>query len=367
MSENLNLGIRLRPRALDEVIGQDHVVATLRAQLAKGDISRALMFVGPAGTGKTTMAKIYAREAQGWDFPQDAQPEVIEVNAASTRTMDDIRSLFEQINSFPMMGKYRVIILDEAQQLPAQTQNMLLLPFESPNSANIWIICTTDKGKIIPALQTRCAPIHELEPMSKKNIHDLVVRAAEVVGRTESCDEFEKEAITRRLTSARGLISAFEAFNNGTPAAEAVAAQSNAMSPKYNEIAMAIVYGSWLKESNVWGKACPSAASLIKALEEDLKKKSKKEQAAEEADTEETERVQVTDEDLNKKPAVAEALRAITAAFLKNEVMKGNAKAAAAIGLLATAMPARDFAIDWPATIGILFRINQHLRSDPTK
>lgn len=353
---DVQLGIALRPMKFEEVIGQEDTVTVLQAQIDKGEIPRALMFVGPAGTGKTTLAKILARAVQGWEFPADQQPDLLEINAADFTGIDDMRELVEQTESFPMCGKYRVIILDEAHQLSKAAQNCLLKPFERAESATIWIICTTETAKIIKPLVTRCQ-VFNLQRLTKKGVHDLIVRAAEHTG-TVDFAEFEAIAIRENLNQPRPLLNAFGNFSNGMPAADAVNGQLQTFGFLPFEIAKAVVYGSWDNDGNVWGKPSKAVKNQFADLEAEFKKK-KKDAAATDADegidTEGAEK----DEALGR-PEVSRAIRAITASLLKNEILKGNFKAVQAMHLFANAISPNPFdaALEYPATIGLLFRVN---------
>lgn len=350
------LGIALRPTKFDEVIGQEDTCRVLQAEIDKGEIPRAIMFIGPAGTGKTTLAKIIARAAQGWDFPIDLEPDLLEINAADMSGIDDMRELIEATESFPMQGKYRVIILDEAHQLSKPAQNCLLKPFERKDSATLWIICTTETGKIIPALRTRCQ-IFNLTRLSKKGIHELLVRAGEYTGKADFTD-FEAVAIRENLNQPRPLLNAFGNYVNGMPAADAVNGQLQTFGFLPFEIAKAVVYGDWEKDTTVWQKPCKAVKSQFADLESEFKKK-KKDAAAEDADESDTTEGAEKDEALGR-PEVSRAIRAIAASLIKNEILKGNVKAVAAMHLFAGAISPNPFdaALEYPATVGLLFRVN---------
>lgn len=361
--ESQQLGILLRPKSFDELIGQEDVVATLRTQFGKGEVPRAMMFIGPAGTGKTTLAKIIAREIQGWEFSAEDEPDVIEINAANYRKIEDVRSLVDQTQTVPFVGKYRVIILDEAQQITKDAQNVLLKPFEEPNSANVWVICTTDPQKIIDALKTRCST-YQLTRLSKKNIHDLLVSGAKFLGRTEPYDEFEKEVMLRGASlGPRAMLNAFQNYNNGIPAKEAVMTMTAEAAPEFFDIARAVVYGKWNEDSTVWGKPCKAVRVLISDLEALLKKKAEKEKQAEaEFKAEESD---PDPDDVASRPEVARTLRNITGALLKGVVLgKDPVKAGIAadcLGGMATAISANEFDVplEYPYTIGMLYRVNR--------
>src|SRR5580693_2263010 len=100
------LNITMRPTTFSEFIGEQQAVAALQKKLASGDVPRAIMLIGPFGTGKTTLAKIISRAVQGWDFPADAQPQIQEVNAANMTGVDDMRELAKSAQVGPMIGTY---------------------------------------------------------------------------------------------------------------------------------------------------------------------------------------------------------------------------------------------------------------------
>ena len=116
------LNLTMRPGEFDDVIGLENEVAALRAKLDTGDIPRAMLFHGPFGCGKTTLALIAAKYIQGWDFA--GNPVVQEINAANITGIDAMRELAYKAASFPMVGKYGVIILDEAHKLSKAAQEL---------------------------------------------------------------------------------------------------------------------------------------------------------------------------------------------------------------------------------------------------
>jgi superfamily II DNA or RNA helicase len=365
------LGIVLRPKNFNDVIGQDSAVAVMRQWVDTGKVPRAVMLVGPAGTGKTTLANILGRAAQGWEFPEDADPDVLEINAANYTGVDDMRELVDSTQSFPMVGKYRVIILDEAHMLSKQAQNLLLKPFEDANSATLWIICTTETAKIIPALVTRCQRF-DLTRMTKKNIHDLLVRAAEYL-EVKDFSEFEQIAIRENLNQPRPLLNAFGNFANGMPAAEAVNGQLNTYGANVRDIAFSAVHGFWDRDTAVWksqknpdGVKVRAMKDLLKELEDEFKKRKKKSEAADATEGEED--IEGEDKgDVQGRPEVSRAIRAIVGGLLKAEVIhKQNMIAADCIIFLANSAPASafDVPLEYPATVAALFKIQKKMRGE---
>ena len=160
-----------RPAQFDDVKGQDHIVQTLKNQITSGRIGHAYLFCGTRGTGKTTIAKIFAK-AVNCEHPVDGSPcnecaackaiasgssmNVIEIDAASNNGVENIREIREQVQYPPTEGAYRVYIIDEVHMLSTGAFNALLKTLEEPPSYVIFILATTEVHKIPVTVLSRC-------------------------------------------------------------------------------------------------------------------------------------------------------------------------------------------------------------------
>ena len=160
-----------RPKTFDEVRGQDHIVRTLKNQIQSDRIGHAYLFCGTRGTGKTSIAKIFARSVN-CENPQDGNPcctcsmckrieagnslNVVEIDAASNNGVDDVREIRNQVQYPPSEGKYRVFIIDEVHMLSAGAFNALLKTLEEPPAYVISILATTEVNKIPVTILSRC-------------------------------------------------------------------------------------------------------------------------------------------------------------------------------------------------------------------
>ena len=151
--------LKYRPNEFSKVIGQNHVTDTLKNSIKENKIPSAILFCGPKGVGKTTCARIYAREINK-EFIQlenyDYAFNIFELDAASNRKIDDIRDLLEKVKIPPQVGKYKVYIIDEVHMLTKEAENAFLKTLEEPPPHIVFILATTEKNKILPTILSRC-------------------------------------------------------------------------------------------------------------------------------------------------------------------------------------------------------------------
>ena len=159
-----------RPQTFEEVAGQEHIVRTLKNALATGKIAHAYLFAGPRGTGKTTMAKLFAKALNcehglGCQcnecknciaITEGSHPDVLELDAASNNGVDEIRELIDKVKYGTILGKYKVYIIDEVHMLSTGAFNALLKTLEEPPEHVIFILATTEPHKILPTILSRC-------------------------------------------------------------------------------------------------------------------------------------------------------------------------------------------------------------------
>ena len=203
-----------RPQGWDEVIGQEHVIRTLRSALAQGNLAHAYLFSGPRGTGKTTTARIIAKAVNCTAEEAAQRPcnqcencqeinqgrflDLIEIDAASNTSVDDVRDLREKINFSPNKGKYKVYIIDEVHMLSNAAFNALLKTLEEPPPHAIFVLATTEVHKIPPTVLSRCQR-HEFRRIPLNFIQALLKEIAEKEG-----VQVEASALTAIARQATG-------------------------------------------------------------------------------------------------------------------------------------------------------------------
>lgn len=228
-----SLAIDSRPKTFDEVVGHKSTVLGLKNLIKSGNIPVGLMLVGPTGSGKTTLARIFAKEIDG---------QILEVNSANENGVDDARELARQTAYNPLTGQYRVFILDEGHALSVQAQNALLKPLETPGRS-VFIFPTTDPQKFLPALKSRCTTFI-LKPFGYQETTELVRRLDPQNNHLAFIDAL----VSAEITSARDIINCFEKLSSGLSIEESIIKTEKT---EYVDISRAIINGYWEKSKQV--------------------------------------------------------------------------------------------------------------------
>lgn len=189
-----------RPQTFDDVVGQDHVVRTLRNAIARGRIAHAYLFVGPRGTGKTSTARIFAKALNCTGGPKaDFDPadpacqaiaagthlDVIEIDGASNNGVGQVRDLRETVQYTPAQGRFKIYIIDEVHMLSAAAFNALLKTLEEPPAHVKFVFATTDPQKVLPTIVSRCQRF-DLKPIPAPLVIERLARIATAEGITVS-------------------------------------------------------------------------------------------------------------------------------------------------------------------------------------
>jgi DNA polymerase-3 subunit gamma/tau len=214
---NLVLYRKYRPQAFAEFVGQEHVTKTIANAIASGTVSHAYLFDGPRGTGKTTLARLLAKAvncenrkdgsfepcnkcSSCSEIAEGKAMDLIEIDAASHRGIDEIRELKEGIKFAPSKSKYKVFIIDESHQLTKEAANALLKTLEEPPSHTIFVLATTEIHKMIPTIISRCQRFD----FRKLTIPEIM-QTLEKISQKEKV-KISKEALELIAISATGSI-----------------------------------------------------------------------------------------------------------------------------------------------------------------
>src|SRR5512136_922233 len=205
-----------RPQTFDEVSGQEHVLHTLRNAISSGRIAHAYLFSGPRGTGKTTLARLLAKAVNCLNPDPAARPDnvcaictaiaegrlldLIELDAASNRGIDEIRDLRDKINFAPGQARYKVYIIDEVHMLTEPAFNALLKTLEEPPAHAIFVLATTDPQKVPATIVSRCQPF----AFRRLTVSEIVARLQELVAAEGLAAE--PEALTLIARQATGAM-----------------------------------------------------------------------------------------------------------------------------------------------------------------
>ena len=170
---------KYRPKTLEGVVGQPQVTDVLAKSLKAGKISHAYLFIGPRGTGKTSVARILAHEINGFKYEvEDDYVDIIEIDGASNRGIDNIRELREKALIAPTSGKYKVYIIDEVHMLTKEAFNALLKILEEPPKHVVFIMATTDAYKV-PVTITSRAQTYTFTLADTKTMFDFLKSVVE--------------------------------------------------------------------------------------------------------------------------------------------------------------------------------------------
>lgn len=173
---------KYRPATFDDVVGQSAITSTLQRAIKNNHLAQALLFCGPRGVGKTTCARILAKAINQETYGGEIDPDedfafnIFELDAASNNSVDDIRSLIDQVRFSPQQGKFKVYIIDEVHMLSQAAFNAFLKTLEEPPAHAIFILATTEKHKIIPTILSRC----QIFDFKRIQVSDMVSHLANI-------------------------------------------------------------------------------------------------------------------------------------------------------------------------------------------
>ena len=223
---------KYRPQTFDTVVGQQHITTTLKNAIKNNQLAHAFLFCGPRGVGKTTCARILAKTINCEDLQPDGEAcnhcnscrsfnegtslNIHELDAASNNSVDDIRSLVEQVRFMPQAGKYKVYIVDEVHMLSSAAFNAFLKTLEEPPPYAIFILATTEKHKIIPTILSRCQ-IFDFKRITTK---DTVEHLQEIAAKEDiKADKASLQVIAQKsegcMRDALSILDKIVSFTNG--------------------------------------------------------------------------------------------------------------------------------------------------------
>ncbi|MBS1730511.1 MAG: DNA polymerase III subunit gamma/tau [Bacteroidetes bacterium] len=223
---------KYRPQTFNTVVGQSHITETLKNAITHHQLAHAFLFCGPRGVGKTTCARILAKTincenqlASGEacnvctsckNFNEGTSLNIHELDAASNNSVDDIRTLVEQVRFAPQAGKYKVYIVDEVHMLSASAFNAFLKTLEEPPSYAIFILATTEKHKILPTIISRC----QIFDFKRITLHDTVEHLQEIISKEHiQADKAALQVIAQKsegcLRDALSTLDKIVSFTNG--------------------------------------------------------------------------------------------------------------------------------------------------------
>lgn len=213
---------KYRPQAFEDIVSQEHVSNTLKNAIKNNRLSHAYMFCGPRGVGKTTMARVLARSVNEVDIEIDGEAlsrtlNIVEMDAASNRKIEDVRSLKEVIRVPPQNGKYKIFIIDEVHMLTKEAFNALLKTLEEPPAHAIFIFATTEPHKVLPTILSRVQRFD----FKRISVGEIVARLEKIAAQENiEIDDESLHVIAKKadgaLRDALGLMDQAIAFCGST-------------------------------------------------------------------------------------------------------------------------------------------------------
>ena len=241
------LAEKLAPTNLSEVIGSDYVKKAIQSWVEKDNFPRCQLYVGPVGTGKSTLAGIVGRLSQGPEGWEGS--DIRQINAGSVGKVDDMRALAAESESRPFIGRYRVFILEEAQRVTDAAADALLVPMEK-NLHTVWILTSSEPDKIPAAIRSRCsAATFELKPLSDADRSKLVVKALTGNVSAEEGSNVLKFLHDHEVNAPREILGVLDQYLSGVPLEEAIHGSEH--EPLYPEVAKAVLSGNWSKTASL--------------------------------------------------------------------------------------------------------------------
>ena len=223
---------KYRPQTFDTVVGQQHITTTLKNAIKNNQLAHAFLFCGPRGVGKTTCARILAKTINCEDLQPDGEAcnhchscksfnegtslNIHELDAASNNSVDDIRTLVEQVRFMPQAGKYKVYIVDEVHMLSSAAFNAFLKTLEEPPPYAIFILATTEKHKIIPTILSRC----QIFDFKRITTNDTVEHLQEIIEKEDiKAEKSALQIIAQKsegcMRDALSILDKIVSFTNG--------------------------------------------------------------------------------------------------------------------------------------------------------
>ena len=206
--------LKYRPDSFESVVGQSSITKTLENAIQNNQLPQAMLFCGPRGVGKTTCARILAKQINETKESSDFSYNIFELDAASNNGVDDIRNLIDQVRIPPQTGNYKVYIIDEVHMLSGQAFNAFLKTLEEPPKYAIFILATTEKHKVIPTILSRCQiyDFKKINSIDIKNHLEFIAKKENI-----SYDEDSLFLIANKCDGAlRDALSIFDRLVNYT-------------------------------------------------------------------------------------------------------------------------------------------------------